>query len=150
MAATLVSRARYSPSFVRPVCGLRLTRARFSFATNSTFLPSRSIQSDFSRQIIFACMDNLHIYVSKTIRFDRKHRFLFYREEHAQPPIIPIEKLAEAEKKAAGRDAIAFCRTNDGPISRVEGKGLDRGGRGSVDNSKGTRDPRGKWKKSEA
>lgn len=60
MAGTLESRARYSPSFVRPVCGLRLTRARFSFATNSAF--SIDPTGSFPRQIIFAYMDNLHIY----------------------------------------------------------------------------------------
>lgn len=110
MAGTLESRARYSPSFVRPVCGLRLTRARFSFATNSAF--SIDPTGSFPRQIIFAYMDNLHIYeyiytcthISKTIRFDRNqlHSLFCVRKERVQSPIIPIEKLAEAKRRRIG------------------------------------------------
>lgn len=160
MAGTLESRARYSPSFVRPVCGLRLTRARFSFATNSAF--SIDPIGSFPRQIIFAYMDNLHIYEYIYIYV---HAYLENDSFRPQPTPFPllcsegtrsiaynsdrkVGRSEEEKNRSSGgrRDAIAFCRTNDGryPESK-EGPG-----QGLVDNSKGTRDPRGKWKKSEA
>lgn len=97
-------------------------------------------------------MDNLHMYILHAYHDVSRKRFVStasHREEHVQPPVIPTwkswQKNGPSARWAKGRDRIL-------PDKRwAESKeGRKPGQEGLVDNSKGTRDPRGKWKKSEA
>lgn len=106
----------------------RLTRARFSFATRKFYasIDPTEIISNYSDNLC-ACT-RARISDKQTIR-DRDLPL-------SLPQRSPLRfsndrKVGRSEEELARthqarwwweRDAIAFCRTNDGPISRVEGR----------------------------
>lgn len=99
-------------------------------------LPSRSIHAgSFSRQIIFAYMDNLHMYICNDVCRKRFVSTASHREEHVQPPVIPTwkswQKNGPSARWAKGRDRILpdkrWAESKEGSLGRRGWSIIQRG-----------------------